>query len=254
MLKQWFEKQRTHILGIGSTFAVFILFILILDKLVLPIYTQKGRNIEIPDVTELSFNEAKSNLKEHGFHMVLDGVQFNDSYPESTVVMQNPGAFSMVKRGRRIYVTLSAGQKQVTVPRVVGMSSRDASFNLKRVGLTVGETYYKYDNVYPVNVVCMQNPREGAEVYEQTVVDITISNGRFPDSFIVPNVVGSSLDRAKELIRKAGLNVGLIQYEVNSRVLKNTVIDQSVDSDEEVEQGHVIDLIVSCEESDQWDE
>jgi len=137
---------------------------------------------------------------------------------------------------------------------VVGMSSRDASFNLRRAGLIVGEIYYKYDNMYPVNVVCLQNPQAGSEVFEQTIVDITVSNGRFPDSFVVPNVVGSSLDRAKEMIRKAGLNVGLIQYEVNSRVLENTVIDQSVEPDQEVEQGRVIDLIVSTEESQSWDE
>jgi len=254
MLKRFFERNRTHILGITSTFVAFLIGILILDKLILPLYTFQGKNIELPDVTELSYREAKIVLENRGFHIVLDGVQFEASYPESTVVMQNPNAFSMVKKGRRIYVTLSAGQKKVRVPRIVGMSSRDASFNLNRAGLAIGEIYYKYDNVYPVNVVCMQNPREGTEVFEQTIVDITVSNGRFPDSFIVPNVIGSSLDRAKEMIRKAGLNVGLIQYEVNTRVLKNTVIDQSVAPNQKVEQGRIIDLVVSTEESNLWDE
>ena len=253
-LKGWIERRRTVWLGVSATLLMFIFLALLMDWIVMPLYTHHGAEDELPDVTEMSFEEARGILQSKGFRIIIDGKKYDATYPESTVVFQNPAPFSRVKKGRRIYVTLSAGERMVRVPKVVGSSERDAAFILRQEGLLMGDMFYEYSNYYPKGVVCGQALPEGTEAVEQTAVDITLSIGRLPDRFIVPDVVGKSLDTARRLLLQAGLKVGSISYKVQRNLIPDTVISQSVEPGEEVNQGRSIDLVVSRLEEDFWEE
>jgi len=252
--RRWIERRRTVLLGLGSTLVLFIFLIFLMDWIVMPFYTQHGAEDELPDATELSFEEARRILRSKGFRIFIDGEKYDATYPESTVVFQNPPPYSRVKKGRRIYVTLSAGERRVQVPKVVGLSERDAAFILKQAGLLAGEVFYESSNYYPRGVVCGQSVSEGTEIVEQTAVDITLSIGRLPDRFVVPDVVGKSLETARKLILQAGLQVGSISYEVQKRFIPETVIEQSVQPGEEVHQSTPVDLVVSQLEEEFWEE
>jgi serine/threonine-protein kinase len=222
-----------------------IIFVLIMDLIVMPVYTNQGEELELPDLTELHFQHARKILEEKGFQIILDGFQFDDTYPESTVVQQNPFPFTKIKRNRRIYVTLSAGEQLIQVPRIIGSSERDAEFRLKQLDLNIGEIFFEYNNYHPEGVVCGQSIPSGTEVRKETKVDIIISNGRLPDAFIVPDVVGYSLSEGKRKIRNAGLKVGEIIYEAQKNLLPDTILMQSIPGGEDVKQDTQIDLIVS---------
>ena len=251
--KQLYERHRIVVLGVGSTFLMILFLILLLDWVIMPLYTHHGAEEELPDVTEHSFVEAEKILEAKGFRIVNDGEKYNATYPESTVIFQNPAPYSTVKKGRRIYVTLSAGERRVRVPRIIGASERDAEFTLKQAGLVLGEAFYEYSNYYPAGVVSDQSLPEETEVVEETPVDITVSLGRLPTRFVVPDVVGKSLDTAKRMIRRAGLRVGDISYEIQESLIPETVIRQSVEPDEEVYRGQPIDLVVSRLEEETWE-
>jgi beta-lactam-binding protein with PASTA domain len=253
--RRWVERHRTILLGIGATVLMFILLGFFMNWIVMPLYTHRGAEDELPDVTELSFNEAKELLESRGFQIIMDRQIYNSTYPESTVVLQNPEPYTRVKKGRRIYVTLSAGVRMIPVPQIVGSSERDASFILRQAGLQLGEVFYEFDNYYPSGVVCRQVFQEGTEVEEQTAVDIAVSlGGRLPDRFEVPEIVGKSLETAKKIIRQAGLQVGFISYEVERSLIPDTVIGQSIEPGEDVRQGQPIDLVVSrLDREDPWE-
>ena len=244
-IKAFMKRHRTPILGIGSTALMLIILVLILEWIVMPLYTHLGDEVELPDVTEMSFGQAKEILEAQEFRIVNDGMKFDETYPESTVVFQNPPPYSRVKKGRRIYVTLSAGERMIPVPRVVGMSERDAEFAIRQAGLLVGEVFYEYHNYHLAGVVFDQSMVQGTEVVAETIVDITVSMGRSPDRFSVPDVVGKSFDSAKRLIRQSGLRVGEVVFEVRRNLVPETVIRQSLDAGQEVDQGTPVDLIVS---------
>lgn len=243
--KTWITQHKTILLGIGSTVLMLCFLVFFMDLAVMPIYTHHGEERELPDVTERSFEDAREILESKGFTIVKEGEKFDATYPESTVIFQNPSAFSRVKRGRRIYVTLSAGEKLIPVPRVIGMSERDAEFSLRHAGLQLGEVFYEYHSYHLNGVVFQQSIDPEIEAVEDTPIDITVSMGRAPDQFIVPDVTGKSLDMAKRMLRRAGLSVGNLSYEVEPDLVPDTVIRQSIDGGNEVMRGQRIHLVVS---------
>ncbi|MBN2028998.1 PASTA domain-containing protein [bacterium] len=239
------QHPKEIFLGIGSSILLLILFVFVMNHIVMPLYTHHGREIEVPDVEYLSFYEAEEILEDTGFKIIIEGKKFDATFPESTIIFQNPRPFSHVKKGRRIYLTLSAGERLVQVPRLIGMAERDAIFKLEEVGLQVGQIFYEYDNYRLNGVVCNQGFPEGTEVSEQEFVDITVSLGRLPTRFFVPDVVDKDVEIAKSMILQAGLTVGTITYEVRRQKLPDTVIHQSIPAGEEVNRGQSIDLVVS---------
>jgi len=229
---------------------MLLFFVFFMDRVFMPIYTHLGAEEELPDVTERTFNEAKEILESKRFSIIKEGEKYDATYPESTVVFQNPPPFSRVKRGRRIYVTLSAGEKMIEVPLVTNQSERDAEFDLTQAGLILGEVYYEYDSYYLGGVVFAQSVDAGVEVVEGTAVDITVSLGRLPKEFIVPDVIGKSLEKAKRELRRAGLSLGYVSHDVDEHLIPDTVIRQSVDPGDKVNRGSEIDLVVSKLESE----
>lgn len=242
---EWMEKHRSKLMGILATIFVLIFLFFVIDHIVMPIYTHHGEEEELPDITEKPYAEAKRILEERGFTIIKEAEKYDATYPESTVVSQNPVPFARVKKGRRIYVTLSAGERLIQVPRVIGLSERDAEFSLRQAGVTLGEIYYEYHSYHLSGVVFSQSVDANMEVVEHTPVDITVSMGRQPDRFIVPDVMGKSLEMATRLLRRAGLRVGDITYEVEQNLVPDTIIRQSRDGGEEVMQGTAINLVVS---------
>ena len=242
---QWFIDHKTPLLGLAATLILFLMLIPLFEFIIMPLITNKGAERELPDVTEIHFQEGKKLLEKKGFQIVIDHTQHDATYPESTVIYQDPEPFTKVKRGRRIYVTLSRGERLVMVPKVIGRSERDAGFDLKQAGLKLGEVFYEYDDYYYEGIVSNQQIVPETEVTADTPVDITVSNGRLPTRFVVPDVVGKSLNSAKRLLRQAGLQVGNIVFETKENLIPETVIAQSIDPEEEVNRGTKIRLIVS---------
>jgi len=251
-LKEWIVTHQNMFKGLFATIAILMGLMVLADWLIMPLYTQHGRERELPDVTEMSMAEARSLLIDNGFDIVVEKSVYDATYPESTVVQQNPAAYSRVKNGRRVYVTLSAGEKLVQIPHVIGKSERDAEFTLKQSGLLLGDVYYEYHDYHLRGVVSDQSIHASLEVTENTSIDITVSLGREPHRFLVPDVVGKSLEDARKIILKSGLEIGSISFVVKREYVPDTVIEQSLKSGSEVNQGSAIDLVVSRLESMLW--
>ena len=244
-VKKWFKKNRTLLTGLAATLVLFLLMIPLFDYVIMPLYTNKGAERELPDVTEIHYDDAEKVLGDHGFQVIVDHAQHDATYPESTVIYQDPEPFTRVKRGRRIYVVLSRGERLVMVPKVVGRSERDAGFDLNQAGLRLGEVFYEYNDYSSRGIVTQQSRDPDIEVVAETPIDIWVSNGRLPSRFQVPDVIGQSLSSAKRLLRQAGLRVGNIEFEINENLIPETVITQSIDPDSEVNKGTAIHLVVS---------
>lgn len=247
-MSKWVDKYQNIVLGILSTLLMFMILAVLLDRLVLPLYTKHGFEVEMPDITEFSYNQAKQFLKSDGFKMVIDTTKYSAVYPESTVIAQNPQPFSLVKRGRRIYVTLSAGEKSVYVPKVTGTSVNNVRFLLAQAELSLGEVNYEFNSYTPKDVVFRQSLIDTL-VTKGTPVDITVSLGRAPTEIIVPNLVGKSHSLASKMIKESGLRVGEITYRVNSKLVADTVLEQQPAAGTKVSQYTPVRLVVSVLET-----
>jgi beta-lactam-binding protein with PASTA domain len=239
----WLE--RYHLKRVTIILLGFIVFALIVDNIVMPLVVRLGQSTTVPAVTGMTLAEAENFLQKNGFKVVLEGEKYDRRYPPGYVVSQNPPKGSEVKRGRRIYVMTSMGEKLVQVPDLRGRSERDAQFIVKSSQLILDHVSYEYSSYYLEGTVADQSIKEAKEVKVGTPISIIISLGLSPDRFLVPDVRGKDLEAAQTRIRKSGLTIGIITYQVEPDLLPNTVISQSIDPETEVGIGTSIDLIVS---------
>jgi beta-lactam-binding protein with PASTA domain len=234
--------------SVGIIFLILFLIYLLFDKLIMPAYTRHGQAIEVPDLTNLLYEDAREVLDRLDLLIVEETKKFDtgNEFPIGVIMTQNPRPGSYVKSGRRIYVIVSKGEQTVEMPRLLGGSERNAIFQINQLGLQLGDIRYDHSDLNPVTgTIIDQSIPVGREVKLGSVVEIVVSLGRFPDRFIVPNVVGRSLKEAKKMIIEAGLSVGNIHYRDRPDLLPETVFEQFPAAEQEISQGDSLHLVVS---------
>jgi serine/threonine-protein kinase len=241
--------KKTAIRGLfvlGIWIALSVILVLMLDRVIMPWLVRHNRQIEVPDVVEMTLAEAESTLVQQGLLLVEDGQEYDPFIPPGMVLSQSPEGGTLVKgKGRSVRVIVSKGGERVTVPNLQGVSLRQARLLLDRVGLGLGKISWIYTEDFPQDVVISSAPGYKAEVYQGEVVDLLASQGPIPPTAIVPNFVGQSLEGAILLARDAGLKIGTIAYRQDEKLLPETVLEQSVGAGEEIERDSIIDLVVS---------
>lgn len=235
------KTLRRWAAGIGILFLLY----LTCDHIVMPVYTRHGRDVYVPEVVGLTYAGAQTRLSQQGFRMIKAGEQFDSQHEPGTILFQSPEPGAPAKRGRRVYVIVSKGERFVTVPKLVGGSERNAALELSSQGLALGNVEYLFSDAYLRDVVCAQSIPEGQIVKQGTQVDITVSLGPSPDRLVVPNVIGKTLAEATKLIQHTGLRVGALRYQVSDKLLPETIIDQSPGAGTEGIAGQTVDLVVS---------
>jgi serine/threonine-protein kinase len=242
------EKIKKIFIRASVSLITLIIVVIIFDKIIMPSYVNLGDEVELPDVTEMKFWTAKDTLVQQGFQVVEPPEEKYDSrYEAGVVLQQNPAPLSTVKKGRRVYLTVSMGVKPVKAPHIIGISFRDAELSLKNINLILGSINYEYSSYYPENVIISQSIIRDTEVKPQTIIDIVVSLGEAPNSYIVPDVVERSYEDARRLILKAGLNLGNITLEPRNDLLPKTVISQSLTPGTKVNKGDTLSIVVSEE-------
>ena len=227
------------------TLVGFLIVFYVFNNLVMPAYVQQGQMTKVPNVVGKPLDEALKILNDGGLPGKKAGVRTDKQYPEGTVVVQIPPAGAEVKFGRGVYVTVSGGEPLVSVPSLRGLSLRDATFSLERVGLVMGSTTYQVSEEYPLGTIVDQDTPQSSKVPSGRVINVTVSQGKNADQVPVPDVLKKTFSEAEKLVIQAGLRVGNITYQINAELLPNTVIEQFPKSGQLVPAGQAIDLVVA---------
>jgi eukaryotic-like serine/threonine-protein kinase len=162
------------------------------------------RDIKVPNVTGLSFDDASRRLAERGLRGMKGEERFHGASPKGTVLEQSPSAGSRDVEGASVTLVVSAGQQVARVPSVSGMSRADAERALEQAGFAVGEVAERPSNS-PAGQVIESNPRGGSDATIPSPVSLVVSAG--PTVVLIPNVAGQSVAQARVLIENAGLVV-----------------------------------------------
>ena len=182
----------------GFLLAYLIVAFLIFPSGVIP------RDIQVPNVTGLAFDDAVRRLAERGLRGVKGEERFHAASPKNTVLEQSPSAGSRDVEGASITLTVSAGQQSTKVPAVNGMTRPDAERALQDAGFDVGEVSERPSNMAAGQVI-ESNPRAGTETTIPSTVSLVVSAG--PTVVLIPSVIGQSVTQARLLIENAGLVV-----------------------------------------------
>lgn len=243
LLRRIFTPRRIAIGTIVTAIGVTIM--LIFDMAIMPWYTKHGEALAVPNTVAKRYEVAKEILEMNGLIAVKAGEKYDSELPFGYIVEQNPRANRLVKRGRRVYLTISVGEKEIEMPDLVGLSETNAQERIKSFGLRVGEVLYEYVPNELADVVISQSEKAGSLVKASSAIDITVSLGRPTENVTVPFVIGKTLEVVKRELLKAGLTVGKLDYRVNDQVLPNTVLEQSIESGTVVKHGTRLNLLLT---------
>ena len=133
--------------------------------------------VKVPSVIGKTKSSAKSTLESAGFSVTFEYGDYNDSVAADVVTAQSPSVKNKAAKGSTVTVTLSPGQKPITVPNVVGYSQSQAESALAGAGLkyTYADSQYS-DTVAAGNVICQT--KSGETVAAGTTITLTLSKGK----------------------------------------------------------------------------
>ena len=236
---------RTLTKYIISFFIFLALGIILLDYIILPNYVGYNNEHYLPDVRGEYLEKAAYQLRLLGFNSELVVVPYSESSLPGTVVKMFPRAFTKVKEGRTINLTIVGKDHDIHIPNISNLSLRNAKLIIRKLGLGIDTIIYEFDNNIQDGYVTFQLPRQGRIVKSSTNMTFGVSRGVPPDYYIIPDVVNLSLNRARDKILRKGLRIGEITYEYQPDLLPNTVIEQNMTAGMRVSFPASINLLVS---------
>lgn len=133
--------------------------------------------VKIPSVIGKTKSSAKSTLESAGFSVTFEYGDYNDSVAADVVTAQSPSAKKQAAKGSTVTVTLSPGQKPITVPNVVGASQSHAESTLAGAGLKYTYADSQYSDTVPAGSVISQT-KSGETVAAGTTITLTLSKGK----------------------------------------------------------------------------
>lgn len=243
-------KSRPLIQYLIALVILGVILTVIMDQAIMPLYVRQGQVRYLPNVVGLSYPQAVELLKKEGFKVEKTHVAYTQEYPPDQVFEMYPKAYSRVKKGRIIQLTVTEEEKMVPVPDLVAKTLRAAEIEVARAGLIIDTVITAYSDDYPAGVVTWQSPRGGNLLRRGAGMSLMRSLGQPPLSFYVPSVVGIGFQIGRREILDAGLEIGRVKYIYAPNLLPNTIVDQSIAGGTVLKVKRAINLTVSTYEQD----
>lgn len=185
---------------------LFLAFLIVCACLFLFMYwinftTNHGQEIQVPNLSKLTLEQAEDKLDELDLdYELLDTVDFDPAYPKFTIVHQDPIPGSKVKKNRVIYVKINASAyAKVRLPDLIQKTYRQAVPTLKALGLEVGDTTY-VPNLAKDMVLEMkyngQVIKPGQQVLKMSKISLVLGDGKI--GFEEENINPESKDTITE--------------------------------------------------------
>lgn len=131
--------------------------------------------VDVPNVVEMSFDEAKSKLEKDGLVIKLKSREYSSTIPEDEIISQDPKD-GKLKKGSAVEVVVSRGKENVQVPNVTGLPLTQAKKVLEENELELGDVKYEY-STEPEGTVISQSVVGGSGVAGERV-SLVVSKGR----------------------------------------------------------------------------
>lgn len=207
--------------------AAAVLFALLLvASIFLKIITRHNSELEVPDFSGLSLEEAQKVANKSNLRLDITDSVFFPKMGRGVIFRQNPHSGSMVKKNRRILLTINSVEpKQVGMPSVIGYSLRQAKAELVAKQLGVGRLIYVSDMATNNVLSQMYNGRyipSGSMVESGSDIDLELGNSGGESTFI-PNVTGLSFITAKDILIDNSLNIGKLSYDESVKTYSDTI-------------------------------
>ena len=146
MKKAYFNRLWFHIL----LAVVVSLVMLMVIMLLMHWFTRHGKEFEMPSFLGQPAQELTQRGREEGFVFEVSDHLYENGKQPGTVLKQDPAPGEMVKRGRKVYLTVAAAEPPtIKMPELHDISLRQAQIILEAQGLVLDRIVEKpspYEN------------------------------------------------------------------------------------------------------------
>ncbi len=198
--------------------------------------------VTVPEVRNLSYENAIAILKEHGLTPDPE-IQFvhDDIIPEGYVVKTVPFQGRTVRKRRPVQLFISRGPENILAPDLYLHTEEESRIMLREVGLMKVNWVREYNDDVPEGKVFKQVPRADLPVSPEEEMVVYVSLGGRP--FKLSSVIGLTRDQAAAYLEQEGLKPRY-RYEPGEQPA-GTVMAQFPEPGSSVQPGQSIDLVIS---------
>ena len=234
--------QKLSNRGTGATIVWSVLVVVLVAAIAIGgWWVTSGRYGEVPQVLGMDQASAQATIQDAGFTTEVRE-EYSDSVKHQSVIGTDPPFSQRAPRGSQVAVLVSLGKPTIPEP---GPTDDAASYQIKLKERTLSGTLGEeiYSETAPKGKVASVTPSPGTEVKTQSKVTFHLSKG--PAPIEVPDLHGIDIERAKEILKNAGLKLGKIQESDDAEYESGQVIESSPDKGSKLNRGDSVDLVVS---------
>jgi beta-lactam-binding protein with PASTA domain len=210
--------------------AIGMVMIFLFFYVYLPITTNHGETIKVPDLKGKTLAEIEDILGDKNLRYQVNDSSYVAGAVPLSVISQNPVMGSEVKANRKIYVTITAtSPPMVSMPELKEKSQKNAELVLKSHGLIldkVNSVPSPYASFVLRQYVNGKEIAKDTKIPKGTKVTLDVGNGTMTSEIELPLLVGLNIDDAKAELLERGLTVGMEKKEQVSGKEKGEVIRQ----------------------------
>ena len=227
----------------GSAVLILILGVAyaVMNTWVMPSFTRHGESIAVPNVINFQIEDATALLLESGLKSE-QVILRKPNLPRNVIIDQVPSPEALVKPGRRIYLTINAGDTTtVRVPNVESFPIREARSRITIQGLRINAVLPDSIPSPHANTITRQDPQAGENVPAGTSVTLWFGTGLGEKLVTVPDVTGMMVSDARENLLTLKLRSVVIGNATGLRE-KDKVVEQGTPPGTSVREGFEIRL------------
>jgi len=203
--------------------------------------------VEVPDVRRATLDQGRIIMENRRLFLLVESETEDTSIPEGSIINQSPLPGSLVKKGTHISVVLSKGKGGIVIPNLSSVPLEEARRILAEMGFKIGSITEQSSVSVARGSIISTFPSPDSIVKKGAIIDLVLSRGK---EVVVPNVLGRRLGQAKEILERAGLRVGRIDYVCDIEKLFDIILRQNPRPGKNVPKLTAVNLTINAEEEE----
>lgn len=201
------HRLRDTALTLAASLLAFAIGLGVFNGLVMPRFIHSKNTVEVPDLRNLTFEQAQGLIEPSGLLISRAGERFDPGVPRGFILAQEPPAGTPVRGQRRVMVTVSLGEEYSSVPELYGESRRGAQLLLERAGLEVGVLTRAPSEEVPEGSVLATDPPAESVLPNAAKVALLVSSGPGVEEYVMPDLVGREIGGVRRQLEALGVRV-----------------------------------------------
>ena len=200
--------------------------------------------VQMPYVIGLTAEDAVVSLDTVSTKFtIIYEEDYSEEYAAGQIMKQYPNSSASISKTMTITLTVSSGPEPVKLPNVYNLSLSEAKETLSSKGWNTTVIEYQSSSMVAAGCVISTLPERFEIVEQGSRIVLYVSTGA--EKKAVPNLLGKTVEEAKNALVEAGLTVGTVENAYSDTIAAGMVCSQSTAAEAMLDVGAVVNIYVS---------